>query len=198
MFEPLIDNNDELKLGISAPEPDFQALDYFVPLVELSDALIVERSFDILFVSGASEKQTQSIAESCEKVGTVVVFIENPSNDRQAIGDVINNLSGKLLSKEMPNNLDVADVRNIDRDSDVLFAFNRKQTALDFLESAGFGEVVSGIYLSHNGADLSEYESTSKQLLSHISDGGYLCSSFYSSGRSEVTILLGIRTGLSL
>ncbi len=195
MFVPLIDDTDELKLGISAPDYDLQEVEYFVPLAELSDALIEERSFDLLFVSGATAIQIQSVIEMCEKVGTVVVLIENPSNDTQAIRDVISNLSGKLLSDEMPNNLDVADVRNINRDSDLLLAFNSKQTAIDFLESGRLGQALCGIYLAHGGADLSEYESTSNQLLSYISEYGYLCSSFYSRGRSEVTILLGIRKG---
>ncbi|MEJ2764834.1 hypothetical protein VV869_12830 [Photobacterium sp. MCCC 1A19761] len=194
MFEPLSADMGELKLGIAAPEAGSVDQKYFIPLSQLSEILILDSSFDLLLVSGASPQQAQVVAESCEKSGTVVAFVESPFHDTTAIWDVMANISGKLFSTEMPNNIDVADVRNLVQDSDVLFAFNRINAAIDYLENRASGEVVGGIYLAHRHTNLAEYESTNQQLLSYVSEYGYLSSSFYSGGRSDSTILLGIRT----
>ncbi|UXI03896.1 hypothetical protein [Photobacterium sp. TY1-4] len=193
MFEPLIADRDELKLGISAPEAGSVDQEYFIPLSQLSKALILDSSFDLLLVSGASPQQAQIVTASCEKSATVVAFVESPSADMTAIWDVMVNLSGKLFSNEMPDNIDVADVRNLVQDSDVLFAFNCKNTAIDYLADQDSGEVVGGIYLAHRHTDLAEYESTNQQLLRYISAYGYLSSSVYRRGRADSTILLGIR-----
>lgn len=184
---------DELQLAISLPKLDSVSNGSFIPHENIESSPLLNSNFDALFVSGLFPEQSIALSQLCENYRLEMVVVENPSNDSAAIHDVVLNLADKLFSDEMPNNIDIADIRNLNQSSEYLFAFNNKSLALDFMEAQEVGIVIGGIYLAHGNTDLNEYEITNKNLIGHISENGFLCSSFHSSGRSECTILLGVK-----
>ncbi|MEZ9701954.1 hypothetical protein AB4455_24195 [Vibrio sp. 10N.261.46.E12] len=194
MFEPIEIDMDELQLAISLPELDSVPNGVFIPLEDILDFSSQDSNFDALFVSGLYPEQSKTLIQACAGKALELVNFENPSNDLAAIHDVVLNLVGKLFSDEMPNNIDIADIRNLNQSSDFLFAFNRKSSALDFMAAQALGVIVGGVYLAHGGTELDEYEAVNKELTNHISEYGFLCSSFYGLGRSECTILLGVKS----
>ncbi|WP_225311886.1 hypothetical protein [Vibrio diabolicus] len=153
----------------------------------------MEANFDALFVSSLFPDQNRELSQICAEKRVELVVFENRSDDMVAVHDVVLNLADKLFSDEMPNNIDIADIRNINQSSNYLFAFNSKHSALEFMETQDLGIVIGGVYLAHGNTELSEYEVTNRELLNHFSDSGFLCSSFHTLGRSECTILLGIK-----
>ncbi|MDN3698344.1 hypothetical protein QWY97_13455 [Vibrio cortegadensis] len=193
MFEPIEIDMDELQLAISLPELDSVQNGTFIPLEDILGSSLQDSNFDALFVSGLFPEQSEKLVQVCAGQGLELVNFENPSNDLAAIHDVVLNLSGKLFSDEMPNNIDIADIRNLNQSSDFLFAFNRKSSALDFMAAQELGVIVGGVYLAHGRTELDEYEAVNKELTNHIYEYGFLCSSFYGLGRSECTILLGVK-----
>ena len=193
MFEPLETEEDELKIAVSLPELDAVSHSCFISLDNLNKSSLQRSDFDALFVSGILPDQSRNLSELCMEIGVELVIFENPLNNLAAIHDVVINITDKLFSSEMPNNIDLADIRNINQSSDYMFAFNDKQLALDFMKDQGLGDVIGGVYLAHGYTELEEYEATNKELLNYFSDDGFLCSSFHSSGRSKCTILLGIK-----
>ena len=193
MFEPIEIDMDELQLAISLPELASVPNGTFIPLEDILGSTLQDSNFDALFVSGLFPEQSRKLVQMCAGKGFELVNFENPANDLTAIHDVVLNLSGKLFSDEMPNNIDIADIRNLNQSSDCLYAFNRKSSALDFIAAQELGAIVGGVYLAHGGTELDEYETVNKELTNHISEYGYLCSSFYGLGRSECTILLGVK-----
>lgn len=193
MFEPLAEYMDELQLALSLPELDSVSNGVCIPLDGIVNSPLLDSSLDALFVSGLTLEQSRELALVCEEIGLELVVFENPSNDATAIKDAVLNITNKLFSDEMPNNIDVADIKNLNQSSDYLFAFNNKYSALNFMQAQGLGVVIGGVYLAHGKTDLNEYEAINKDLSQYISENGFLCSSFHSSGYSECTILLGIK-----
>ncbi|WP_182020300.1 hypothetical protein [Vibrio diabolicus] len=193
MFEPIAVDMDELQLAVSLPDLDSVSNAVFVPLEGIVDSPILDSSLDALFVSGLFPEQSRELAAVCEAKRLELVVFENPSNDKAAIKDVVLNITDKLFSDEMPNNIDIADIRNLNQSSDYLFAFNSKCSALDFMETQGLGVVIGGVYLAHGNTDLDEYKAVNKELSHYISEYGFLCSSIHSPGYSECTILFGIK-----
>mgnify|MGYP001176048815 CR=1 FL=1 len=197
ILEPVVDT-EELQLAISLPDLDSVFNGRFIPLNSLTESLSQMSNFDAIFVGGISNElpveKRRALSQICEEKGIELIEFENPSNDAVAIRDVVLNLADKLFSDEMPGNLDLADIRNINQYSDCLFAFNSQYSALCFLEQQQVGDVVGGVYLAHGDRNLREYEAINEALLKHFADDGFLCSSFHSSGRADCTILLGIRT----
>lgn len=193
MFAPRGLDIDELQLAISLPELDSVSNGVLIPLNRLVDSPLLDPSLDALFVSGLFPEQSRNLIATCESKGLELVVFENPSNDLTAIKDVVLNITDKLYSNEMPNNIDLADIRNLNRSSDYLFAFNSKRAALNFMDAQEFGVVIGSLYLAHGGTELDEYEAVNKELSHYISRHGFLCSSLHSSGSSECTILLGIK-----
>ena len=193
MFEPAEIDMDELQLAISLPKLDSVSNGSFIPHENIESSPLLNSKFDAFFVSGLFPEQTTTLSQLCENYSLEMVVFESPSNDLAVIHDVVLNIADKLFSDEMPNNIDIADIRNLNQSSEYLFAFNSKNFALDFMEAQELGVVIGGIYLAHGSADLNEYETTNKKLMAHISENGFLCSSFHFPGRSECTILLGVK-----
>ncbi|WP_117234828.1 hypothetical protein [Vibrio maerlii] len=194
MFEPTDENVDELKLAISLPDLHTTDFGHLISLDDLPSTKFSELDYDAWFLSGIGSKYIRNLTNVCETQGIELVVFDSPYHDTTAIHDVVVNLANKLFSKEMPNNIDIADIRNLNQSSDHLLAFNSKREALCFLKEQELGEVIGGVYLAHGGTDLEEYEKSNKALQNHISDYGFLCSSFLSTGIAECTILLGVRS----
>ncbi len=193
MFEPIAVDRDELQLAVSLPELDTVDHAVCVPLEGIAKSEILNSSLDALFVSGLLPEQRRELATMCDIQGLELVVFEHPFNDKFVIKDVVLNITNKLFSNEMPKNIDFADIRNLNQSSDYLFAFNSQSSALEFLQLQELGAVIGGVYLAHGNVDLDEYQSANQQLSRYISEYGYLCSSFHSSGFAECTILLGIK-----
>lgn len=196
MFEEVTDS-DELQLAIALPELESVPHGELILLDSIIESLALKSGFDAIFVGGLNDHLTvdkrSQLSQTCDDNGIELVQFENPSNDLAVICDVIVNLAGKLFSDEMPKNVSIADIRNINLYSDCLFAFNSVRSALDFLETQSLGSVVGGVFLAHGEATLSEYEAAGDKLLRHFAEDGFLCSSIYASGSSECTVLLGIK-----
>ncbi|WP_228013010.1 hypothetical protein [Vibrio sp. OPT18] len=194
MFEPRSVGMDELKLAVSLPGLDFVSNGIYIPPDDIVGSPLLTSSLDALFVSGLIPEKNRELAGACVAIDLELFVFENPSNDSIAIRDVVLNITDKLFSDEMPDNLDIADIRELNQSSDYLLAFNNKYSALDFMETQGLGTLVGGVYLAHCNTDLDEYETVNKQLSCYMSDYGFLCSSFHSSGHSDCTILLCINS----
>lgn len=195
MFE-LIEEVDEVQLAISLPGLESVSSGKFIPFDRLVGDALQESYFDALFTGGFSkdygEEKSRELLRICAEKRIELVVFENPANDLAVIQDVVLNIADKLFSNEHPNNLGIADIRNLNLYSDHLYAFNSKQSALDFLQTLGLVNVVGGVFLAHENTSLSEYEATGNELLRYFNEEGFLCSSIHSSGRGECTILLGI------
>lgn len=194
MFEPVESVADELQVGICIPNLASLENGYSIATDKLTESTLSHIRLDALFVSGLSLKQHSDLSKICLLHHVELVVFDNPKKDSTAIRDVVINLTNKLASKEMPNNLDLADIRSLNQSSDCLFAFNSKESAIDFIKYQQLGAVVGGIYLAHGDVGLGEYESTNNALLHYFSEKAILCSSFLSVGVSDCTILLGIKS----
>ena len=196
MFEEVTDS-DELQLAIALPDLESLPFGQFIPFDRVAEPSVLKPGLDALFVGSLSDHLTvdkrSQLSQTCEDNGIELVQFENPSNDLAVICDVIVNLAGKLFSDEMPRNISIADIRNINLYSDCLFAFNNVRSALSFLETQSLGSVVGGVFLAHGEVTLSEYEAAGDKLLRHFAEEGFLCSSIYASGSSECTVLLGMQ-----
>ncbi|WMN57870.1 hypothetical protein NI390_16400 [Vibrio fluvialis] len=191
MFEPP-SPIEEVQIAVSFPGLDSIDLGTFIPPDSLSIKQLASSSFDALIVSGLSVDKEQEIASYCEKIGTLFIIFGSPSNDKQAIKDAISNITGKLYSHEMPNNFDLADLRNLKRHSEQIYAFNDSRKTLDFLALENTGEVTGAIYLSHGRAIKNDCKDICNELLTHILRNGTLCFSSYAPAYTECTILVGI------
>ncbi|TOB46381.1 hypothetical protein CGK04_24500, partial [Vibrio parahaemolyticus] len=64
-------------------------------------------------VSGLSPNRKRYLSAVCKELGTLFIAFDNPSNDMLAINDAVSNLIGKLVTNELPNNIDLADIKNL-------------------------------------------------------------------------------------
>ena len=197
MFEPIEIELDELKIAAYVPINQFSEGVNYLSESELSEPKLRRKKLDALLVSSNVLDQTKQLITSCQHSDTLLLVFDNPSNDMSAVSRVIENLMAKLLSHEMPNNLDIADLRNLSESSDFLFAFDNHSAACDFLDAQNLGKVVGGVHLAHKVTELSHYENATNQLLDRFPDTAYLCASIYSDGVGESTTVIGIKSAPS-
>ncbi|MDK9739878.1 hypothetical protein KI655_21515 [Vibrio sp. D404a] len=193
MFEPSTEELDPLKIASYLNNSELTNTSDNLSESDLSEATFNNKQLDALLVSALDEEQSECLISLCEKSNTSLLCFENPSNDAAAVARVIDNLMGKLQSHEMPNNIDVADLRNLSESGDLLFGFDNHSAALDFLDAQNLGKVVGGVYLAHGTVELSQYEQATNELLTRFPDSGYLCSSFYGAGLGQCTIVLSVK-----
>ncbi|MEZ9133995.1 hypothetical protein AB4113_19910, partial [Vibrio breoganii] len=124
MFEPIESEIDELQLAISLPELDSVVNGTLLSFDALTASSLSDSIFDALFVSGTFAEQSKELSQVCVDKRIELVVLENPTNDLTVIHDVVINLVDKLFSDEMPNNIDLADLRLLNQYSDHLLAFN--------------------------------------------------------------------------
>ncbi|TKB57503.1 hypothetical protein [Ferrimonas aestuarii] len=156
-------------------------------------AIESDSCWDLILACGLSQRQHQKLAELTELQGVCVANIETPTADSQAAVNVAEHLLGKLSSRTMPNNLGVADIRNLIFQAAKLIAFDDMSEALAYLRSNTSTICVGGIYLADVSLSLSTYEQRCQQLISLMSDAGYLCSTFYPHHNRGCSLLLGFR-----
>ena len=196
MFEPIEMELDELNIAIYAPNNQFSTDVNLLSESELTEPVLNSKKLDALFVSSNDLNQSKHLIELCQISDTLLLVFDNPSNDMSAVSRVIENLIAKLQSHEMPNNLDVVDLRSLSESSDFLFAFDSHSSACDFLDVQNLGKVVGGVHLAHRVTELSQYENATNQLLDRFPDTAYLCASIYSDGIGESTTVVGIKSAM--
>lgn len=113
VFEPNLDNIVELKLAASIEGLNFIENGELIPLTELTESSIL--GLDALFISDLPEDKAQQLSDMCTKNHVELLLLENSSQDKQVIYDVVNYLFDKFYSHEMPNNLDIDDVIDLNR-----------------------------------------------------------------------------------
>lgn len=193
MFEPSFDDDDRANVIISVPETLSEGGEQSIPLEQLSANRIAEIAFDLLLVGAAKPDQAPRILEACCLHQRDVALVGNPANDASVVCNVIRNIKGKLDSNALPNNIDVADIREFVRCSDDLFAFNNHLALFDFLATAQLGDHVAALYLAHRNTDVDSYARITKEIATHLTDSAYFTSSFYYEGLGECTALIGVR-----
>ncbi|MGI2174569.1 hypothetical protein [Shewanella ulleungensis] len=193
MFD-ILTEPDLLRVGISAPVKELDEVDIFIQLHLLSKASIVEARLDLLLVCGASVQQREFLLETTGSIGCIVVFIDNPFNDTSAILNVMLNVKGKLDSNQMPNNIDIADIKNLADQADYLLAFDSFAALQDFFDSAILDRFVGAIHLSHDNTDLETYEKQNQSIGKFLSSYAYFTSSVYLNGKAQCTVLLGMQS----
>ena len=194
MFEPIEMELDEPQIAAYAPSNEFSEGVNHLSESELSESILRSKKLDALLVSSNSLNQTKQLNTLCQHSDTLLLVFDSPSNDMSAVARVIENLMAKLLSHEMPNNLDVVDLRNLLESSDFLFAFDNHSAACDFLDAQNLGKVIGGVHLAHKVIELSQYENATNLLLDRFPDTAYLCASIYSDGVGESTTVIGIKS----
>lgn len=197
MFQPIEMELDEPKIAAYAPSNEFSEGVNHLSESELTEPELNRKKLDALLVSSNSLNQTKQLINLCQHSDTLLLVFDNPSNNMSAVSRVIDNLMAKLLSHEMPNNLDIVDLRNLSDSSDFLFAFDNHSAACDFLDAQSLGKVVGGVHLAHKVTELSQYEDATNQLLDRFPDTAYLCASIYSDGVGESTTVIGIKSAPS-
>lgn len=194
MFEPAFDMEDELpKVAILASFLEDDSNPLFLPLHAFNPDVLVTNKLDLLFVHGASIEEREHLTAICDQHCCVTAFIDNPSNDVLVIEQVMRNLKGKLDSAEMPNNIDIADIREIANSADYLLAFNSKLALTAFLSSDTLGSLVGAVYLAHGGESLKEYKMMNSTLSHSLTDYAYFTSSFLYEGQGECTALVAVK-----
>ncbi|MEF1230250.1 hypothetical protein QTO02_22680, partial [Vibrio fortis] len=113
MFEPVEIELDALKIAAYAPINQFSESVNYLSESELSEPKLRSVKLDALLVSSNVLNQTKQLITLCRQSDTLLLVFDNPSNDMSAVSRVIENLMAKLLSHEMPNNLDIVDLRNL-------------------------------------------------------------------------------------
>ncbi|WP_394205213.1 hypothetical protein [Shewanella waksmanii] len=149
-----------------------------------------QRSWDLILVESATKQYTAPLIQMQQQSSCSILFINNPSNDRHAITQVCANISAKLYSDEMPNNLDVADMRLFDSINHHLFAFNSLSDAIDFLQSNPSVTVTAALYLAHNVANLAHYQQAMADLAANLNDNCSFFTSMLDTGQGQCSILV--------
>jgi len=188
---------DVVRVGIAAATNRAQQMDTFIPLESLSTSMscgiISDRRLDLLLVSGATPQQVELITSACDAIGCVVAFVGHPSNDETVIWNVIENVKGKLDAHEMPNNIDIADIRSLAEEADYLLAFDDEASLFQFLQTTPAERHLGGIYLASGRVTLNVFAEMNERIEALISPYAYFVSSFYSASTSECSALIGVR-----
>ncbi|MBM6549896.1 hypothetical protein [Marinomonas ostreistagni] len=183
---------DELSLLIALPEAQSSAQYPCVAHEQLADTLVAGDLYDAVLVASALTEQDR-VADLCAKLGTELIIFEHPTGDQQVLQDALLNITDKLFSDEMPSNLGLQDIRNLKLNADCIFAFTSHLAALDFMATQTIGELADVVYLAHGHSRLNDLKAGSDALEAQLPENSFICASLLSSGRSECTILLGVR-----
>ncbi|EJC7036891.1 hypothetical protein AB0537_003760 [Vibrio parahaemolyticus] len=191
MFEPLMDE-ETVHVAIASSEVVHCLKTYGeVAIDDLTAQYITEKTLDLLLVGSVSETQIRKIRPWCESSCCDVVFVDSLSKDDKVVNNVMRNIAKKLTVRQMPNNIDISDIRKISNQSSHVLAFNSYQELYHFLDTQKLHNLNGLIYLAHGG-DLSNYEANNRHLRDFISPQTYFISSFLSGGLGECTVLVSI------
>lgn len=144
---------------------------------------------DLLIVTGANMTQAQEILMRCRINHCPVLFIANPSNDDHIARTVASNIKAKLVSKTMPDNLDVADLRLFSDPSAHLFAFSSLDSAVDFLRANSTANISAALLLAHGQIDVNQYQQANEQIAAELPSHCSFYSSVHAAGEGECSVL---------
>ena len=197
MFEPAVEM-EKVKVGIAAAakysESYFAKLTHYMPLNILTEEALQAKQLDLLLVHGASAAQTRLIDKACATQNCAVATIDSSGSDSQASCNVMLNLKAKLDSDEMPNNLDVVDVRHLAACSSQLLAFDNHQELFNYLQSAADANLKGCIYLAHGDISLDIYTELNNRISSLLPSSALFISSLLFAGRAECTAIVAVQT----
>ena len=198
MFE-LAEELEQVKIGITAAtkiaKAHFVEADFYLAIDSLSESAISKARLDLLLVSGASPAKKLSIKQVCDEHDCTAAFFDNISNEHEhePIWNVKTNLKAKLYSQEMPNNLDIADVRLLTDASEVLLAFNCHKTLFSYLQRSAIETVVGCIYLAHGNITVDDYTQVNRKIANMLAPSASFISSILFDGVGECTAIVAIK-----
>ena len=191
MFVPIHELSNDLNIAILVP--NLTASEHATLLYPQTFQATDFAQFDAVFVGGLDCSNTKELTDYCASYGTPLIKITHPSNDTSVIQNVILNIVAKLYSHEMPSNIDLADIINLNNEADTLCCFDSFQAALTFLNTVNNAVVSNGLYLASTHLDLETFTKHSQQLSAYIADSGYLCASLFSSRNAKSSVLIGLK-----
>ncbi|PKF49354.1 hypothetical protein AT251_19455 [Enterovibrio nigricans] len=106
---------------------------------------------------------------------------------------MVRSIKGKLDSNEIPNNIDVADVRTLLNNSHHLFAFDNKAALVDFVWGNQIGDATGVIYLAHGDIDLEDHGKANKEISDVLPPYAFFTSSIFFAGKRACSALVGVK-----
>lgn len=160
MFDPAVEM-EKVKVGITAPiissKNYFADVKHYIPIDTLTEKALLAKQLDQLLVHGASTAKSQLIDKACTVQNCVVAEIDSLSSGSEVIYNVMLNLKAKLDSNEMPNNLDVVDLRHLVSTTSQLIGFDSHEKLFSYLQSVTGANLLGCIFLAHGDISLEMY-----------------------------------------
>ncbi len=197
MFEPI--EIDPVKIIISANQNvDLQSKACFVPLSEFSESRVHVEKADLMLVHGAGTLLGKEIKMWCDDIGCVVALLDNELTETALALRVMSNIKGKLEVHEMPNNIDIADIRNLAEDSNKLIGFDNLEYLSSFLETSATDAIAGIVFLLHGAVTERMYGETGQKIQEYMPENSILYLSAFYKGQGECTALVGIKPSSDL
>ena len=197
MFEPAVEM-EEVRVGIATPaissKDYFANTEHYMPVDSLTEEALLAKQLDLLLVHGASAAQSLMIEKACTVENCAIAVMDTTSNDSKAIYNVMLNLKAKLDSNEMPDNLDVVDVRHLASSSSQLIAFDNHQELFNYLQSVAEASLQGCIFLAHGDISLERYTKLNKKISSFLPSSAIFISSLLFAGLAECTAIVAIQS----
>ncbi|MDD1780212.1 hypothetical protein LRP49_03265 [Enterovibrio sp. ZSDZ35] len=195
MFEPILED-DDIRIGVSAPSMIGEDIDLFIPFDALSASSISEKKLDLLFLCGVTPEQAKPVINATDLGNCVIAYVESTTHNIDAIWHAVRSIKGKLDSKEMPNNIDVTDIRTLLNNSHHLFAFDNKAALVDFVWGNQIGDATGVIYLAHGDIDLEDYGKVNKEISDVLPPYAVFTSSIFFAGNDACSALVGVKNSV--
>lgn len=190
---------DPVKIIISANQSaDLQSTSDFVPLSELSESRVHAEKADLALVYGAGTLVGKEIKTWCDDIGCVVALLDNELTETALAMRVMSNIKGKLDAHEMPDNIDIADIRNLAEDSSKLIGFDNPEYLYSFLETSATDEIAGIVFLLHGAVTEHMFQETAEKIREYMPDNSILYFSAFSKGQGKCSALVGIKSSPNL
>ncbi|KXF80769.1 hypothetical protein [Enterovibrio coralii] len=196
MFEPITED-EEARIGLAGAFIETHNDSLFISGTHLCDAEIESKNLDLLLVNGTEVPNAKQLCEGLRVGRCIVACIESLDGNADTVRHVISSMKGKLDSKEMPNNVDIADIRTLMDNADNLYAFDDQARLIDFLTFNAIGDATSILYLAHGDVDLEDYGATNKAISNALPPYAYFQSSVFFKGKQQCSAIVGVRRFVS-
>ncbi|WP_017220427.1 hypothetical protein [Moritella dasanensis] len=160
---------------------------------DLSESQLRSEKVDFLMVYGATEIVNDRLKVPCDNTGCVLAVIDSELTNTDLATQVMTNIKGKLDGHEMPNNLDICDIRQLAEDAHKLVGFDCLDKLHQFLQRAESRTVIGVVLLLHGRVDEAIFSDAGQRIQKHISDFSVLYLSVFSKGIGRCSALVGIK-----
>lgn len=154
---------------------------------------LTEQKVDLVLAYGSARQHAELMEANCQKSHCALGFIDNEFTLPSVASRVLHNVKGKLDGHEMPDNVDVADIRNLYESSTTLFGFDSLQSVQAFLSSKPKLSVKGMLYLMHGAITAEQYGEVGGLLTESLSDYATLYFSHFGDGIGECTVLVAVK-----